>query len=136
MSAPDARRSGTDEGTVRNWMDGYRCAWESNAPDDIRAIFTEDAVYRGRPGQPAWTGHAEIVAGWLEHADEPGSTTFAWETLAREGDLAVVRCVTTYPRGPKQGTYDNMWVIEFAPDGRAREFTDWWIPRPTGPAAL
>jgi hypothetical protein len=43
-----------------------------------------------------------------------------------------VRCVTTYPQGPKKGTYDNMWVIDFAPDGRAAEFTDWWIPR--GPA--
>lgn len=114
---------------VDAFMAGYRRAWESNDADDIRAVFAEDAVYRGRPGTPAWNGHAEIVAGWLEHADEPGSTTFAWETLARDGDLAVVRCVTEYPAGPKKGTYDNMWVIEFAPDGRAAEFTDWWIPR-------
>jgi len=114
---------------VQDWMDGYRLAWETNDRDDIRALFAPDAIYRGRPGTPAWTGHDAIVAGWLEHADEPGSTTFAWETLARDGDLAVVRCVTTYPDGPKQGTYDNLWVIEFAPDGRAAEFTDWWIPR-------
>jgi hypothetical protein len=117
---------------VQNWMDGYRRAWESNDDADIRALFTPDAIYRGRPGTPAWTGHDAIIAGWLEHADPPGSTTFAWETLARDGDLAVVRCVTTYPQGPKKGTYDNMWVIDFAPDGRAAEFTDWWIPR--GPA--
>ena len=120
---------GTDAQTVQNWMDAYRRAWETNDHDDIRSLFTEDAVYRGRPGTPAWTGHDEIVEGWLRHADEPGSTTFAWETLARDGDLAVVRCVTTYPDGPKKGTYDNLWVLEFAPDGRAAEFTDWWIPR-------
>lgn len=114
---------------VDAFMSGYRKAWETNAPDDIVALFTEGAVYRGRPGTPAWTGHDEIVTGWLEHADAPGSTTFAWETLARDGDLAVVRCVTTYPKGRKKGTYDNLWVIEFSSDGRAGEFTDWWIAR-------
>ena len=91
------------------------------------------AVHPGRrlPGSPrhsGWTGHDRDRRGLAQHADEPGSTTFAWETLARDGDLAVVRCVTTYPDGPKKGTYDNLWVIEFAPDGRAAEFTDWWIP--------
>ena len=126
-AAEPARQEQSD--VVQDWMDGYRLAWESNDREDIQALFTADAIYRGRPGTPAWTGHDAIVAGWLEHADEPGSTTFAWETLARDGDLAVVRCVTTYPDGPKKGTYDNLWVIEFAPDGRAEEFTDWWIPR-------
>lgn len=129
MSTAEAQQPSSSAQVVQNWMNGYRRAWETNVPDDIRALFTPDAVYRGRPGQPAWTGHDEIVAGWLEHADEPGSTTFAWETLANDGDLAVVRCVTTYPAGPKKGAYDNMWVIDFARDGRAAEFTDWWIPR-------
>lgn len=130
MSVADARLNDMPApDVVQNWMAAYRRAWESNDDSDIRALFTPDAIYRGRPGTPAWTGHDAIVAGWLEHADEPGSTTFAWETLARDGDLAVVRCVTTYPAGPKKGTYDNMWVIEFAADGRAAEFTDWWIPR-------
>ena len=136
MSGGEAQQSGTDAGTVQAWMDGYRRAWETNDVDDILALFTEEAVYRGRPGMPAWRGHDQIVAGWLDNADEPGSTTFAWEVLARDGDLAVVRCVTTYPDGPKVGTYDNMWVIEFAPDGRAAEFTDWWIARANGPQPL
>ena len=129
MTGAEAARQDSAD-VVQDWMDGYRRAWETNADADIRSLFTEHAIYRGRPGSASWTGHSEIVAGWLQHADEPGSTTFAWETLARDGDLVVVRCVTTYPDGPKKGTYDNLWVIEFAPDGRAEEFTDWWIPRP------
>ena len=27
-------------------------------------------------------------------------------------------------------TYSNLWVIRFAPDGRAREFTEWWMKQP------
>ncbi|MCU1439820.1 MAG: hypothetical protein JWP85_817 [Rhodoglobus sp.] len=115
---------------VKSWVEGYRKAWESNDPDDIRAIFTEDAVYRGTPADPQpWVGHDAIVEGWLEHQDAPGSTTFEWHPVAAQDDVAVVQCVSGYPDGPKGGIYDNLWVIRFAPDGRATEFTDWFIAR-------
>lgn len=115
---------------VARWVELYRTAWESNQPDDIRAVFTEDAVYRGTPHDAdPWVGHPAIVAGWLENQDPPGSTSFEWHTVAIEGDVAVIQCVTGYPDGPKTGIYDNLWVVLLAPDGRAREFTDWFIER-------
>lgn len=119
-----------DRSSVEDWVAAYRQAWESNEEADIRGLFTEDAAYCGRPASRPWVGHAAIVAGWLEHADAPGETDFSAEPLALDGDLAVVRCVTTYPSGAKSGVYDNLWVIRFAADGRAEEFTDWWIERP------
>lgn len=116
---------------VTRWVDLYRTAWESNLPDDIRAVFTEDAVYRSRPHDPEpATGVDAIVEGWLEEQDPPGSTTFQWHPIAVEGDVAVIQCVTGYPAGPKAGTYDNLWVVRLSRDGRASEFTDWWIQRP------
>ena len=119
----------TDESTVRTWVEGYRRAWESNLADDIRAIFTEDAQYRDGPSTPPWVGHAEIVAGWLDQQDPPGTSTFDWSILAIDGDTAVVRGVTGYPSGPKASVYDNLFVLRFAPDGRVSEFTDWFIAR-------
>ena len=83
----------------------------------------------GRPSAAPWVGHEAIVAGWLEHADPPGTTSFTWHPVAVDGDVAVLRGVTVYPEGPKGGTYDNLWVLGFAPDGRATSFSDWWIPR-------
>lgn len=114
---------------IETWVAGYRRAWESNDIDDIRAIFTEDALYRGAPSIEPWAGIDAIIAGWLEHQDPAGSTTFEWKPVAVEGDVAVVQCVTGYPEGPKGGVYDNIWVVRLAPDGRASEFTDWYIPR-------
>ena len=114
---------------VTTWVEGYRRAWESNQPDDIRAIFTEDASYYGGPHEEPWVGHPAIVAGWLDHQDPPGSTTFEWHPVAVEGNVAVVQCVSGYGDGPKGGTYDNLWVIRLADDGRATEFTDWYIAR-------
>jgi ketosteroid isomerase-like protein len=119
----------TTAAAVSRWVDLYRAAWESNLADDIRAVFTEDGVYRGRPQEEPWVGHPAIVAGWLDNQDAPGTWTFEWHPVAVEGDTAVVQGVTSYSVGGKVGVYDNLWVVRLADDGRAREFTDWWIGR-------
>lgn len=128
MRAPAA---GTITGmTVKKWLDGYMRAWRTNAPEDIRALFTEDARYYTAPFRQPWHGHDEIVEGWLEARDEPGEYGFDWEPLADTDELAIIQGVTTYP----DDTYSNLWVIRFAPDGRATEFTEWFMehPRSTG----
>lgn len=127
----------TDEGAPRasgisGWIARYRRAWESNEPDDIRALFTDDADYRTEPFSPAWHGHDEIVAGWLGAKDSPASTTFSWQVLrAPEAhlpdDIAIVQATTVYLNGP---TYSNLWLIRLAPDDRASEFTEWWMEQP------
>lgn len=38
-----------DRTAVSGWIDGYVRAWQSNAPADIRALFTEDALYYPEP---------------------------------------------------------------------------------------
>ncbi len=113
----------------KNWVGAYRKAWESNEPDDIRALFTEDGVYYATPTHSGWKGHDEIVRHWLEHQDPPGSTTFEWKQVSFDGETGVATAVSGYPDGPKKGTYDNVWIVELAADGRARTFRDAFIAR-------
>ncbi len=115
-----------DSNVVTAWVEGYRKAWESNEPDDIRALFTEDAVYRTEPYDDGWRGLDEIVEGWLDNRDEPGETEFTWSPLISEGDVATVTGVTHYD----DATYSNLWVIRFTEDGRASEFTEWYMTHP------
>ena len=114
-------------------MTGYRRAWESNEPDDIRAIFTDDAEYRTEPYADPWTGIDAIIEGWLEAADEPGETTFDWKPLVTDDDLAIIEATTHYAAGDEAdaAVYSNLWVIRFADDGRATVFTEWWMEQPT-----
>jgi ketosteroid isomerase-like protein len=113
--------------TLASWVEGYRKAWLSNEPADIRALFTDDATYSGVPNdEMPWRGADGIVAGWLEHADTSGDTEFEWHQVAVEGDTAVAQARVAYPGGI---TWDDLWVIRFAPDGRAAEFTEWPIKR-------
>lgn len=112
------------------WVENYRKAWLSNTEEDIRALFTDDAVYEFRPHDPKpWVGLDAIVAGWLEHPDAPGDTTFEWQRLATEGRTATVQAVTVYDDGSERKVYDNLWVITLEPDGRASHFTEWYMER-------
>jgi hypothetical protein len=117
----------TDRSSIEAWVARYRTAWESNAPDDIRSLFTPDAEYLTGPSDEPWRGHDEIVAKWIEYADEPGQTSFTSRVIAIDGSLGVVQLTVDYREGR---LYDNLWIIELEPDGRARRFTEWYMKRP------
>lgn len=120
----------TDRVIAEDWLRRYRVAWESNDEDDIRGLFTDDAVYNYHPHEPEpVVGIEAIVASWLENRDEPGDTEFEGGVLAVDGDLAILQCVTTYVTEAPPKTYDNLWVVRLAGDGRASEFTEWYILR-------
>jgi uncharacterized protein (TIGR02246 family) len=126
MSEPADNQDATNR-----WMTGYLEAWSSNDPDQVAALFTEDAEYFTDPFGEPWRGRAGIVAGWLEAADEPGSFSFEWSPLAVTPDVSIIQGVTQYTEGP---TYSNLWVIRLTPDGGAREFIERWMDqdKPSG----
>ena len=113
-----------DRATVEDWVRGYLRAWESNRPEDIGRLFAEDGRYFTAPHRPPWSGQEEIVQGWIDRKDEPRAWSFRHEILGIDGDTAFVRGWTTYRDDPD---YSNLWMIRFAGDGTATEFTEWWM---------
>lgn len=110
-------------------MEHYITAWTSNEPDDIRTLFTEDAVYFTSPHEPEpWRGREQIVERWIAGRDEPSDWTFEWKLLGVDGGRAFVQGRTDY-RGNGR-SYDNLWIIQLTADGRASSFTEWYMPRP------
>ncbi|MGV9775743.1 nuclear transport factor 2 family protein [Streptosporangium sp. NPDC003464] len=120
----------TDLSRVATWIDGYVQAWNSNDPAHIGALFTEDATYCTAPFQPPWRGRGQIVERWLEARDEPGETTFDWRPVTVTDEVAIIQGTTAYP----DRAYSNLWVIRLDPEGRCREFTEWWMEHPASPA--
>lgn len=117
---------------VQAWLDHYVGAWRANDPALIRALFTDDAVYRYRPygGEDrARRGIDEIVEAWLEDADDPDAWEARYEPYAVEDDRAVAVGFSRYfatGDEPEQ-TYHNVFLLRFAPDGRCAEFTELWM---------
>ena len=77
---------------------------------------------RSSAGTRSW--HA-----WLEVADAPGETRFEYEVLGFGDGVGFVRGWTTYQTEPP-GEFSNLWVIRLDRDGRAHEFTEWWMEKP------
>lgn len=109
------------------WVTAYVAAWESNDPGQIASLFTDDAVYLTSPDSEPRRGRDAIVAGWLEDRDDPGTWTFEWKVLHEHDGFVVVQGRTEYPA---EKDYLNLWIIRLAEDGRATEFTEWYMPRP------
>ena len=82
---------------VAAWLADYIAAWRSNDEQQIRALFTEDAVYRYHPYDEPVVGAADIAADWLEHPDDPDEWEASYQPIAVDGDTAVAR-----PRRPSR----------------------------------
>lgn len=127
----------TDRATLRDWLDRYQTAWRSNDADRIRALFTDDAVYRWHPwdtGNDAAHGVDAIVAAWLADPDDPEAWEFSAEPLAIDGDLGIAGCRTAYhPTADEpRRVYHNLFLVRLTDDGRCRDFTEYYMREPAG----
>ena len=108
------------------WVRAYMKAWESNDPEEIGALFTEDAKYFTTPYRKAWAGRQGIVDGWLGRKDQPGTWSFEYEVLIADDQLGVVKGVTRY--ADPNPDYVNLWLIRLDAGGKhCREFTEYWM---------
>lgn len=121
-----------EKSDVQAWLDRYIEAWRANEPEPIKALFTEDAVYRYRPyadPEQTATGNAAIAESWLEEPDGPDAWEASYEPYAVDGDRAVAVGFSRYHATPTEPekTYRNAYLLRFAPDGRCAEFSEFFM---------
>jgi SnoaL-like protein len=109
---------------ANRWLQAYVEAWRSYEPDAIRGLFTDDARYRYHPWEDALEGRDAIAADWLANRDDPDAWDADYSTWAVEGDRVVATGTSRYDDAQGKRTYHNVFLIEFAPDGRCRSFTE------------
>ena len=126
-----------DEAQVTRWLTDYVAAWKSYDPAAIAELFTEEAVYRYHPWDEldqVLRGSEAIVASWLEEPDAAVSWTAEYRPWIVEGDKAVAVGVSRYfadDGRTVEREYHNVFLLAFDGDGRCREFTELFMPRPT-----
>lgn len=112
------------------WLEGYLRAWRSKNPDDVRALFTDDAEYLFRPDDPEPVRGIEAIVEMWRTEDEPTEPVIELAPLVEDGRVGIVTGRVDYPG---HQLYMNMWEIHFADDGRARRFVEWFMtPRKEG----
>ena len=117
---------------LQDWLDRYVAAWRANRPEPIEKLFTEDAVYRYRPyggDEHASVGRDAIVESWLAEQDAPESWDAAYRPFAVEDARSVAVGWSRYRATDDQPerTYHNVFLMQFAPDGRCAQFTELYM---------
>ncbi len=122
---------------LQAWTDAYVRAWETSHPQAVGDLFAENACYYTHPFREPWKGREAIVRNWIEHPDPPGSWKASYRALAVNGPLGVIRGTTQYFKddGSIDAEYANIYVVEFDEDGRATEFTEYFIEANPPPRA-
>jgi hypothetical protein len=129
-------RGGLSRDDVERWLAAHDAAWATNDPDRIGDLFSEDGVYHLGPFEGPWrgmdgpfAGREAIVAGWLAGADPTERFTATAEILAIVEGRAIVSRVITYlgENGRPSERYGCVWALEFDPDGRCRDYQEWFV---------
>jgi len=121
-----------DHAAFQDWLNRYVAAWRSYDADDIAALFSEDVVYSYRPFSEPVRGRDAVVADWLGNKDEPGSWDAEYRAIAVDGDTGVSVGESRYPNDGR--TFSNVFIVRFDGEGRAREFSEWWVEQPRADA--
>jgi len=127
---------------VNLWLGRYVEAWKTYDRDKVEALFGEDITYRYHPYDDPIVGRDAVVESWVEAGessdasgrDEPGTYEAFYRCVAADGDMAVAVGSSSYkdsPDGPVARVYDNCFVMRFDGEGRCREFTEWFMKRPS-----
>ena len=131
-----------EKADVDRWLQEYVAAWKVYDPDRIGDLFAEDVEYRYHPYDEPVRGRTAVVASWLGEGgqtgastrDEPGTFDAVYQAIAVDGEVAVAKGSSTYltaPGGAVDKVYDNCFFMRFNPAGQCREFTEWYIQRPS-----
>jgi ketosteroid isomerase-like protein len=119
------------------WLDAYVEAWRSNDAETIARLFSESARYFYGPYAEPVVGRDAIVESWLRNRDEPDTWEAAYVPLAVDGDVLVATGESVYfesDRSSVRTKYSNIFVCRFDPDGRCREFREWFMEAPKAAA--
>jgi len=120
--------SDVDRQAFQGWLDRYVEAWKSYDENAIGDLFSEDVEYRYHPQDEPVRGRAAVVKDWTENKDDEGQYDAKYEVAAIDGDTFVATGWSRYfEDGKLHDEYHNVYFIKFDGDGRATEFTEYWI---------
>jgi ketosteroid isomerase-like protein len=122
-----------DRAAVADWVRRYEVAWRTPGTAMLAELFTADATYLTEPYATAYEGLDAIAQLWDDQRDGPDEAfTMTSDVVAVDAgtDTALVRAEVHYG-DPRPATWRDLWLIEFAPDGRCRAFEEWPFAPPT-----
>jgi hypothetical protein len=115
--------TGTDR--VARWIERYERAWRTAGTEALADLFTADATYLAGPFEQPIRGLGRIEVFWEAERDGPDEVfTMRSEVFVDAGDRGVAKIEVEYG-DPVTTRYRDLWLMEFADDGRVTAFEEW-----------
>lgn len=114
-----------DNETVQRWVGRYERLWRTPGTERLEDLFHPGATYLPSPWAQPLHGLAEIGRFWESERDDAAEEfSMSSDVVAVDGGTAVVRVSVEYG-APGRGVWRDLWVIDFAADGRCSSFEEW-----------
>jgi len=123
---------GMDLDAFAGWLERYFAAWASNDPNEVTALFAEDAVYSYGPFSEEAQGREEIVRRWVQGGAQSG-LRMKFEPLAAEGERGIAHFEVSFEEGQGRVQMDGILVCDFDEQGRCTYHREWYHLREPGP---
>lgn len=114
------------QGTVVDWLDGYRAAWEHRDPDAAAALFAENAIYREQPYTEEFRGRAGVRDYWVRVTATQEDVRLRYGTPVIDGRRAAVEWWVTMRNQGADITLAGEFLLLFDDAGLCSELREYW----------
>jgi ketosteroid isomerase-like protein len=110
-----------------DWLERYRRAWIERDADAASRLFTEDALYREQPFQPAFAGRAAIRDYWSTVTASQNSVELRYGRAVVDGQRVAVEWWANLQTDGGPLTLAGEFLLSFADSGQCRELREYWL---------
>jgi hypothetical protein len=103
-----------DRSAVERWLAGYEELWRTPGTDRLGELFTTDISYSPSPWATPLEGLDALAVFWDAERVSPE------ERFDLRAEIIAVDVRTT-----TGNRWRDLWIIDFADDGRCRAFVEW-----------
>lgn len=111
---------------VREWLAGYRQAWEERDADAAAALFTEDALYREQPYEEPHRGRQGVHEYWSTVTSTQSDIRVRYGEIVLHGSHAAVEWWVTLRNDGAEVTLAGEFFLVFEESGLVRELREYW----------
>ena len=110
-----------------DWLERYRRAWIERNAEAASRLFTEDAIYREQPFQPAFVGRAAIRDYWARVTASQTSVELRYGRSVVEGQRVAVEWWANLQTADGPLTLAGEFLLRFADHGECEELREYWL---------
>jgi len=113
-------------GTVEDWIEAYRRAWEERDADAAAALFTSDATYRANIFEQPHQGRDGVRAYWESVTSTQTDVRVRMGRPFVEGDRVAVEFWANMKVEGDDVTLPGCLLLDFDTEGQCRRLREYW----------